>query len=523
MFLVLIALPILGILFLLNNMYVWTLINISAEDRQRMLTNISTSVDNEVQQRMLAAINVAVDIETLSLANRWHSATEAIPRSIFDIEMRSRLSQPILLINGCEAIVFYFKNSNNVYVLGDNTVPVLTAEHARNTPWFKKAIQNPGRMIVDSSLIEEGQGASLTFAIHPSTIISNNQVDVIYFRFNINFINDFGLNQGDTIIAGADGSIIYCALGYRLGLHLDHFPLLRDSQPSSVINIEGTQKLITTATAPRTNWQIISIDSYNQIARQVQGVTFYAYIAGGLYLLFFVVFSLLFYRKIIRPTLMLELQAMQYQITPHFIINTINSIKIMAVISRQKNIEKMTEAFMRLLSAVLGKKGTESSTKEEIENIKHYIHIMKVRFGDKFIVEYDIQPEIEELRILSFLLQPIVENSIIHGFNEKEFGGKINIKGYCKKDGKENRLIFEVCDNGSGMTPQKARELLLQQQGFGKGFLSMGLYNVNRRIKLNYGRAYGLSIESKPDQCTCVTFELPVIINQFLNSADEKP
>jgi two-component system sensor histidine kinase YesM len=289
---------------------------------------------------------------------------------------------------------------------------------------------------------------------------------------------------------------------------MDDFPQIRDSKPFSVQTIEGEQVLITAATAPQTNWQIIRIDSYRQISGQVRGVTVYGYIAGGVYLLFFVAFSILFYMKIIRPAVMLELQAMQYQITPHFIINTVNSIKIMAMISRQGDIEKMTEAFMRLLSAVLGKKGTESSAKEEIENIKHYIHIMKVRFGDKFNVEYDIAPEIEELSILSFLLQPIVENSIIHGFNEKDSGCLISIKGYCK----DERLIFEVWDNGSGMAPEKARELLFQNHESGNGFLSMGVYNVNRRIKLNYGRGYGLRIESKPDESTCVIFELPMII-----------
>jgi len=500
-FLVLIAMPILLILYLLNSMYTSTLINISADDRLHLLNNISTSVDNDVQQRMLSAINVAANMEILSLANRWHRTQYIVPRLALDTQLRSRLSQPVLLINKSELITFYFKDSDEVFVFGESNF--LSAAYARNTSWYKKALNNRGRMIVDSSIGENGN--SVSFAINPNTIIANNQIEVIYFRFNVNFIHDYGLDQGGIIIAGPERDIIYCSVGYRLGYSLDDFPLIRGSSTIEAIN--GEKVLITSATAQRIGWTFISIESFRQITGQVRGVTIYGYIAGSLYLLCFVVFSLLFYKKTIKPALMLELQAMQYQITPHFIINTINSIKIMAMIANQRNIEKMTEAFMRLLSSILGKQGTESSVKEEIENIKHYIHIMKVRFGEKFAVEYDVEPSIEELRVLSFLLQPIVENSIIHGFNEKESDCMISIKGYTKGD----RLFFEVWDSGSGMSSVKARELPLRNQKNGNGFLSMGVYNVSRRIKLNYGRNYGLQVESKPEESTCVTFELPII------------
>jgi len=506
-FLVLIAIPILFILFLLNNMYANTLISISAEERQLSLANISTSIGNEMRQRRLAAINVAVDLDILRVANQWNDASEGLARYMLAAELRTRLNQPILLINEYEAIAFYFRDSNNVYTFGESA-PVL-AEHAAYAPWHAAALRNPGRLITYSAIHYDGGRMAMSFAIHPGALIPNNDVEVIYFRFLVNFIRDYNLDAGNTIIADSAGYVIYSSLDYQTGEHLRDFPqiLAASGMPSSVQTIDGEQVLVTTANIRSTNWRIIHIDHYSQILDQVAGITVYGYLAGSAFLLLFVMFSLLFYKKIVKPSTMLELQAMQYQITPHFIINTMNSIKIMAMISRQSNIEKMTEAFMRLLSAVLGKKGTQSSVAEEIENIKHYIHIMKVRFGDKFDVEYDIDPEILDLTILSFLLQPVVENSIIHGFNEIDFGCMIYIKGYRKKD----RLFLEIRDNGTGMTEEKAKKVLSQNQENGKGFLSMGVYNVNRRIRLNYGRSYGLNIKIEPNDHTCVIFELPAI------------
>jgi len=494
-------------------MYAGTLISISSEERARLLGNIGTSIDNEIRHRMLAAINVAIDHEILHLANRWNNAEEGTHRFMLDVDMRARLNQPILLINEYEAIAFYFRNSENVYNFGGGAV--LGRNDAENARWFEQALDNPGRMVISSEIRGGGGRSAVSFAIHPGAIIFNNNIEVIYFRFAVDFLRGYNLNQGETIITDREGWIIYSTGGFAPGSHLSEFPQIEASSAyiTNLAAIDGEQVLITTAVIGTPNWKIIHIDSYNQITDLVSSITIYGYIAGSLYLLFFLLFSLLFYRKIVRPAIMLEVKAMQYQITPHFIINTMNSIKIMAMISRQNNIEKMTESFMRLLSAVLGKSGTESSVAEEIENIKHYIHIMKVRFGEKFGVEYGIDHEILNFTILSFLLQPIVENCILHGFNEKDFGCMIKIKGYCKKD----KLFFEVWDNGQGMLETKAQKVLAQNQKNGKGFLSMGVYNVNRRIKLNYGRAYGLHVESVQGEFTQVTFELPMIKNKAVS------
>lgn len=506
-FLTLIVIPILLILFILNNMYSRTLIRNSADIQAEVLGRISTSIDNEMRQRALAALNIGVNYELLTLADRWHRELSGPLRYTIDMEMRSEISQPMLFMNEYQTIAIYFNNSDRVYSFGP--VPAIPADEARGTQWHQRALRNPGRLIIDPSIRESGRRAVVTYAINPGAVVHRNDVEVVYFSFYVDFIHDYGLDRGDTVIVCGDGVIIFSTEPERLGLSLRDFPEMQisPSQLSSVQTIDGERVLVTTATVPRTGWQIIRLDPYSEITQQVSGVTVYGYIAISVYLILFILFSIIFYQKIFKSVVKLEIQALQYQITPHFIINTLNSIKIMAIISKQENIVKITEAFMRLLSSALGKTTTLTSIKEEVENIQNYIHVMKIRFGDKFEAEYEIGEDIRELSMLSFLLQPIVENAILHGFNEKDFGGLIRIKGYRRN----NQVIFEVWDNGAGMTDDTVKRLLQEKSGRGKGFLSMGVYNVNKRIKLNYGKEYGLRIESAPGEYTRVILELPAL------------
>ena len=500
-FSVFIILPVLLILFLLNNIYSRALINIETNNKLQLLTNIKTSIDNEMRHRVFASLNIGINYEILSLANRWHNEQHAPIRYTLDMDMRRRLSQPMLFMNEYETIAFYFRDGEDAYFFGSSW---LAPYEARKTSWYQNALANSGLLVIDSSIREVNNRKAVALSISPGPIIFNNEVEVIYFSFFVDFIQDYALDQGTTIITDRNGAVIFDTRERYGELCLNE--LIQAHGESSIQTINGEQVLVLVASLPMTGWRIVRLYPYRQIVDQVRSITVYGYFASSIYLAFFVLFSVLFYQRILKPVLQLEIQAMQYQITPHFIINTLNSIKVMALISKQKNIVKITEAFMQLLSSILGKTGTHITIREEIQNIKHYVHIMKVRFGDSFTAEYDIDEGIEDFSVLCFLLQPIVENAIIHGLNGKCFGGKIRIKGYCKK----GKIVFEVFDNGGGMTEDEIKKMLKEKRANSKGFLSMGFSNVNQRIKLNYGRGFGLRLESKPDEYTCVIFELPM-------------
>lgn len=200
-----------------------------------------------------------------------------------------------------------------------------------------------------------------------------------------------------------------------------------------------------------------------------------------------------------------EFAALQSQINPHFLINTLNSIKLMALISNAENIRNMTHALTRLLSSSFNRGGSLTNLSDEIENLKHYLYIMEFRYGNKLTVEWEIDEEVGSYYILKLLLQPILENCVVHGLHNKENGGSIRIAASVSA----GDLLLAVADDGIGMPEQ----LLAQYGGSGQDrtFSGMGIGNVHRRIQLHYGNHYGLRIESNEPSGTVVWIKLPIL------------
>lgn len=202
-----------------------------------------------------------------------------------------------------------------------------------------------------------------------------------------------------------------------------------------------------------------------------------------------------------------EIDALQSQINPHFLLNTLNTIKLMARMTQARNIEQMTVALTRMLSSAFNRGGSYTMVDEEIGLLDHYFHIMKIRYGDIFDIEYAIDPDIRQLYMLRLMLQPIVENAVIHGIHGMAGRGRITIIG-VRAD--ERTVRFEIQDNGNGIAQSNLEELH-NPAAVMEGFSGLGMRNVIQRIKLNYGEKYGLIIQSEPDQGTKVIMTLPVL------------
>ncbi|MGG4034233.1 sensor histidine kinase [Paenibacillus cisolokensis] len=205
-----------------------------------------------------------------------------------------------------------------------------------------------------------------------------------------------------------------------------------------------------------------------------------------------------------RAKSMAELRALQSQINPHFLLNTLNAIKLMAVISKVPNIRDMTDAFIRLLSSTFNRGGPLHRVKDEIEYLKCYFYIMNFRYGN-YEVYWDIDRLLEEKYMLKLLIQPIVENAIVHGLQHKEGPGVLRVTGTLQ----DGRLLFIVEDNGIGMNPEEIGELLAVGEHL--SFSKMGIRNVHQRIRLHYGESFGLEIFSREGEGTRVVVRLPVI------------
>lgn len=203
-----------------------------------------------------------------------------------------------------------------------------------------------------------------------------------------------------------------------------------------------------------------------------------------------------------------QIQALHSQINPHFLYNTLGSVKWIASMQKADKIVDMTEALISMLRYAARIDGTLVPIREELDNISNYITIQNVRYYDCIHMSYEIEDRLLEYRVPRMILQPIIENAIFHGFAELEEDGHITIRVYSK----ESDVIIEVQDNGEGMDEKTIRELLdsWTQETVGES-RGIGLLNVQRRIKLHFGESYGLGVKSRVHEGTVFTFLLPGI------------
>ena len=200
-----------------------------------------------------------------------------------------------------------------------------------------------------------------------------------------------------------------------------------------------------------------------------------------------------------------ELEALQAQINPHFLYNTLDSIIWMAE-SKDNKVVQMTEALAKLFRIALNKGNEFITLENEIEHVRNYLIIQSMRYRNKFDYEITVDEAVKKCCTIKLIIQPIVENSIYHGIKWKKTKGNIKIKA-CKNDGK---VWIEVIDDGAGMSPEVCRTILQadvkREDITGSG---VGVRNVSARIKLYFGEAYGLQFESWEGKGTKVTICIP--------------
>lgn len=204
----------------------------------------------------------------------------------------------------------------------------------------------------------------------------------------------------------------------------------------------------------------------------------------------------------------LRYEALRAQINPHFLFNTLSTIKWSAKMSGANNVSKMISALGKLLEVSINKGEEQIPLSEEFELLKCYVYIQNIRYNDKFELRIKVADEkIYLYKVLKLILQPIVENSIIHGFSDMDENCIIEIRVNTKED----YLIIDVVDNGLGMDSDKVEQLLQIEKNKRQKFNGIGLKNIHERIKLKYGGDYGLSIYSETGKGTTVSLAIPKI------------
>lgn len=202
-----------------------------------------------------------------------------------------------------------------------------------------------------------------------------------------------------------------------------------------------------------------------------------------------------------------EMHALRMQINPHFLYNTLNSIKNLVWLKKTNLIEPTITSLVKLLQQTIRTPNQYITLSEEIKLLEHYIYIQNIRRDDTIRIKYNLKQINLTVNVPSLILQPIVENSIFHGIEPSDEPGIITISGYYR----DKDLYIEVVDNGVGIPREKIHEILsMTSNEKHTGFNGIGVANINQRLKLFYGEAYGIKISSQPGIGTSVTLRIKV-------------
>lgn len=205
-----------------------------------------------------------------------------------------------------------------------------------------------------------------------------------------------------------------------------------------------------------------------------------------------------------------QLKNLQLQINPHFLYNTLETISSIAAVKQVFVVCDICGKLGEIFRYSLGKNyGELVPLEQEMTHIKNYMFIQKIRYGDRLQVFYNIDVDAAHVYIPRFILQPIVENAISHGLSNLTSVGTLEVSAFEKKD----RLYIEIEDDGEGMVREKVAEItrFINTAKPVEGKKNIGIRNVNQRIKLAYGEAYGITIRSAPYQGSRFTIQLPIM------------
>ncbi|AZN42501.1 sensor histidine kinase [Paenibacillus albus] len=212
----------------------------------------------------------------------------------------------------------------------------------------------------------------------------------------------------------------------------------------------------------------------------------------------------------------LEVEKLMYQMNPHFIHNTLNTAQWLAKINGQDEIVRLLMIFSRVLNYNMGKEGKIVTVGDEIQTVKDYVELQQIRYNHQFHVDIELDEQAGVIQMPRFLLQPLVENALYHGFKQKD--GKIEVRVTLERD---QHFCITVKDNGEGMSQEVVQTLLVTDNAERRKVgLGIGLNFVNNIVKMYYGEQYGLKAESEIGVGTIMILRLPTVIKEVWDDQD---
>lgn len=508
--------------FILNDIEEFTTVIISNKQFLEMFRNSESYSTNDYNNELRNFITLREDIEVISLliGNEEYSvgANKVLYFKRYYEDLLKSDGEPIWLTTSLERI------------------KILSGR-------FEKYYFSIGRKIVDFNTLEKHGYLTLDFE---ESILEHSYVGLLD-------------NDSEVFICNKDGEIISHPDKNKIGKKINDEPyaemLLQDKLGHNYVEyIKNSESVAIYSTIDKQGWKLVKTIPTESLYKELSKYQVYIAIGGLVYgvliMLFMIIFSIRYTEPMIKmketmekvelgdlsvrtdvesndevgqlgtslnnmiinmQVLIdklikeesekkdLELESLHAQINPHFLYNTLNTIKWMAKIQGNMSVSNAITALVKLLRISIDLGKNKITLNEEVEYVKNYIVIQKLRFNESIIVNYDIDDECLEYMIPKLILQPIVENSIIYGIDGENIELIIDIKVYKIDD----KLIIEVKDNGPGIDGDILKNILKVKTDMNR-FSKVGINNVNQRIKLYCGESYGVEFKTEVGQGTTV-------------------
>ena len=539
-FIVLVCVPGLLVLVILSRLYFSALFSIVAGQTEAVADQIVLNMRNEVDGASILTSALFNDLELRSLADSYSRARSSGERLLVSNRLDDKLAGFFTYSNRLGAVNIYMKNGRVYYY---QNYPNIRSYEGLDPSVYAQARKEAGKVFILDQLTgptgNTGEKFMLSVAVCTTPQDYDTEIDAILFRLRIPYFDDLRSPQqsgtaGAIVIYGRDGRVLLTSLPETAGLSSPEAFGRKDSESPSFrrVRLGGHAWLASSLGLESTGWTVVVLVDQAAVMGRITAYQWYLYPALAVLVVLFV-----FYARFItiereereRARMKAELAALRFQIDPHFVSNTLNSIRLMARAARADAIAEMTQSLMRVLADSYSTSGPMTTLEHEIANLFSYVGIMKVRFGETFNVASCIGEETRDLLVLKMILQPIMENAILHGISPAGRRGAVSVSsriegvpdlaaprtpepGLTAAAGQ--RLVIEVRDDGVGMNEALARAVLSPENGnvAGDGALHrIGLANVHQRIRLNFGERFGLAVQSVPGEYTLVRFLLPVL------------
>ena len=464
-------------------------------------------------------------------------------------------------------------SKNGRMLINDGSKSVNQDLDLNTQEWYSKALKSPNGPILTSSHVQHIISGERPWVITLSRGIrdrsgSGEKEGVFFIDLNYSAISELCDQstvgtKGYAFILDAKGNIVYHPQQQQLynELQTENISLIMDADKDTVLTDTGNNgKLYSISRSDKTGWTVVDCTNVRELlskSRQAQSV----YVLTAIVLVIVaLLFSRFMARSITLPIQKLrdsmkkvqegdfsvsdvvvdsrneigsltksfdvmthriqelmeqnvheqeekrksELKALQSQINPHFLYNTLDSIIWMAEGKRNEEVVLMTASLARLLRQSISNEDEVVPIANEVEYARGYLTIQKMRYKDKLEFQIDVDPSILYIPLIKLVLQPIIENAIYHGLKYKESKGLLIVKGFMK----DGNAVLQVIDDGVGMDEETLAHIY-DKHKVNYHSNGVGVYNVQKRLKLYYGDDYGITYESEKGKGTTATITIP--------------